>query len=230
MKHGTAIQIAQHTPLSLFTNLLFLLALGFGQTATASIIYDFDDGTLQGWALSTDPASTTGVLQLFNIGGNPQGYLGSRKVAAGIGGIFAQAPAEISGDLRIFQGINWDDLTPFPPGARVGATLVVVAGVDGTVITGSWTQPAANTWTSNFLSFSDPTAWVVNSGPGNFHDAISNARALFINLDGAGGFPGSIESGIDNVTFREVPTPGSFFLLVAGLGLLVTQRRRKNTQ
>ncbi len=73
-----------------------ILMLSAGSALCASIISDFDDGTMQGWTAIGDVAGVSNP----GAGGNPDGYL--RMVDQAVGGVcWTIAPAQVHG--------NWHD-------------------------------------------------------------------------------------------------------------------------
>ena len=81
--------------------------------AASTLVSDFDDGTLQGWVMG-DPQGFGFQGTLFNdpSGGNPGGRMVATDTLQGGGGLWALAPSTISGDLSLFEGLQWDEFLP----------------------------------------------------------------------------------------------------------------------
>jgi len=211
--------------------MVIILGIGimsFSGQVSAVISTDFESGTLEGWTKGTPYFSQTfvGELLVSDIG-NPGTSMGTKDTGAG-GGLFAQAPAEYTGDLSQFTGIMWDE---YLPDASIVRTKIYLLGTDNTVyfgITSDQLVVTTSSWEERFIPFDwDSGLWelyISSTGSESFENVISNVEAVFISMDVTTSvFAPGWESRIDNVGL--VPEPVTLSLLaLGGMGLL---RRRR---
>jgi hypothetical protein len=216
-------------------NIIFLFALVINfsfvlHSSTAfgaTVIFDFNDETLQGW---TPKAPFGGVLGVNTGFGNPGGSMFTTDTDSSSGGLFVLAPSILSGDLSIYNGIQWDEYVPERASTTI-ATFIRLLGVDGTIYESDRTIELLSTWNTKFVSFDEPNSWTLATGSGNatFEDVISGVDSLYISLDTSTQSVGGIESWVDNVTVSSVPLPAALYLFGSGLLGLVGIARRKKT-
>ena len=165
------------------------------QAQVSPPLSDFDDGTLQGWS-PVEPFG--GELQISRTGGNPGGFIFAIDSVAGGGGLAVEAPAEFTGDLAPFAGVQWDEfLFPSMPAPILG-TFVVLRGANGTVYETSRDPGPAGIWRTKEALFDDPEAWTLTSGSAPLAEVRQNLASLRISMDvSTGGEPR--ESGVDNI-------------------------------
>jgi hypothetical protein len=165
--------------------------------ASAEIVFDWNDGTTQGWSPVEPFNGTLGVDTSF---GNPAGSLYAIDTLPFGGILIARAPSVLSGDLGICSGIQWDEyklqhFMPYP-------TRVFIHGTDGTVYTTNLPVGPTETWITRFAAFDDQTVWVLYAGSASLSDVIHNVEWLGIDLD-TSDYSGAVESYVDNVRLRS---------------------------
>ena len=181
--------------------------------------YDFESD-LQGWH-PTDLLQFSGNLEHVSTGGNPDGFMQVTDLAGG-GGLFAQAPAELSGDLSGYGGISWDEFV-FNNSANVTSrTAILIIGGDTAYNSGFFDTPTQiEVWTDRFVSF-QTSEWTLESSPSiftgtsPFNDVIKSVDALLISMDTSVSV-GNRESGIDNVRLKAIPEPSFLGLMYCTL-------------
>ena len=201
--------------------LLGILLVGVVSTpaVAAQEVSDFEDGTMQGWAIA-DPLGTgfNGTLILNTSGGNPTGYLSANHTqASGDGTLLVKAPSALfTGDLSS-RSLSWDVLVPRSFNTRtVTPTRVLLEGQDGTIYStkrDALTDFPYGRWFSREIDFTNtlppggldmPWEIVPGTGFASFEDVVTNVEALYIDLN-ARGVPVSplelfsLEAGIDNI-------------------------------
>ncbi len=209
-----------------FLNIFLLLIMT--PSVTFAVLFDFDDGTMQGWS-EGDPfnvGSFGGTLSLINSGGNPDGYLRAFDTrGAGGGSLAVLAPLLISGNLSLFEGLTWDEL--IPSGASF-ATSALIEGADGTFYRSNFGLSTTGVWNQRIVDFTSSADWNLLSGTGAFDFVVSNASAFYLELDVISGINVS-EAGIDNVrTLKSmaVSESASVWLLTIGLLCFVVFKNR----
>jgi hypothetical protein len=215
--------------------ILFLLVLSLGMVPAAHafvLVSDFNDGTLQGW---TAEPPFNGTLTVQNTGGNPGGFaLTTDTVAAG-GGLLARAPAPLTGDLSIYDGLQWDEFVYDNGDTTTVGTSVILQGSDGTQYQSDRTLGPVGSWNTKSISFLSSSDWILKSGTGSasFDDVVSDLNGLFLSLDTSTSGHGNKESGIDNVVLLDRPTTGGVVpepatMSLLGIGILgAFSRKRK---
>jgi hypothetical protein len=212
-----------HRFLSMVVAVVFFL---FAVEAFGSLFsYDWDDGTLQGWAKQAPFGGDLGVQTDF---GNPGGSMFATDTRGG-GVLYARAPGDLSGNQSALIGIYWDEFIPDRRNT-VLAPFIILQGTDGTRYASERFQPpeiVTDVWNSRFEPLDDPSAWtrVANSGNATFATVISDLDTLFISMDTSTQI-GGVESWIDNFRATPIPIPGSIWLLGTCLaGLLAFKRK-----
>jgi hypothetical protein len=193
------------------------------------LISDFDDGTLQGW---TKEPVFNGTLFVDPTGGNPNGFMvATDNVGAG-GPLLAHAPGVLSGDLSIYDGLQWDEFVYNHGTATTIGTSVRLKGSDGTIYESSTTLGPIALWHTKSASFSDSSSWALRSGSASFLDVVNNADSLFLAMDTSILANGSRESGIDNIGLlnkentNAIPEPSTMALVGMGVVSFYLRKRK----
>lgn len=167
-------------------------------------LYDFADGTLQGWS-EGDPfglGGFYGTLDVILAGGNPGPYMRATDTVPGWGSLAAQAPSTISGDLRRFERIIWDELLP---SGAIRSTDILLKGVDGTCYRSDYSivSPLGE-WSERDVLLEAGPGWTLLQGSASLDAVLSNAAALYIELDVVASTVA--EAGVDNVHLVSATT------------------------
>lgn len=196
------------------------LFLASSSLASASLVSDFDDGTVQGWQ-NLDPNGF--IVDNPGVGGNPGGFLRFTDIFSGsVDPSVVRAPAVFSGDFSGFSSIEFD---AYLVAGNVQANAVRIESTDGTIWVYRPDIVAFNTWVHHSAPINDGTGWYLSTltaGNTPFADVKTTVKSVSVTMAGlpALGF----ESGIDNFTI--VPEPASTsFMIVAGAVLLLRRRR-----
>ena len=149
-------------------SILALAALPSLQVHGAVYVYDYDDGTLQGWSEGAPPWNPQfgGNLRAL-MPGNPGYAMVATDHAATGGALLAEAPPVISGDLSSWPGVSWDE---WLPDGAVLRTSVSVLGVDDTVYQGKTLDQGVITeaWREQFIPFDFTSGlWSLRAGTGS---------------------------------------------------------------
>lgn len=201
-----------------------------------AIVWDFDDGTTQGWSSSGFTLDNPGS------GGNPDGFaqLGDTSPGAPSSGL---ANAPLLGALSGYASISWDALLPSNWNILSGIRLVtlVISNNNGTY----YSYMLDTALGQSELALADPGYWQHWEAPlvdspawectgtcsVSFAQVLADNNAqIAFNLEvttRAGRmFDPSIEAGIDNVNL--IPVPAALWLFGSGLlGLVGIARRRQ---
>jgi|GEM_PF-1603238 len=205
----------------------------------AALLFDYEDGTLQGW---TREPFFGGNLFLDPSGGNPGGFMVATDTVGRGGSLLARAPAPLSGDLSGFAGLQWDEFIYNNGSDTVQGTSVVLRGADGTEYRSERPLGPRAVFIPRFVPFGDETKWTLVSGGASLASVVSDTAALFLSLDTSVRATGR-ESGIDNVCLvaergvctaeqpiGRVPEPPGIALVGIGLlGLTLLRGRRVPT-
>jgi len=211
--------------LAVAATILALAALSSPQVHAAVYVYDYDDGTLQGWTEGKPPWNPQflGSLRALEPGNPGHAMVATDHGATG-GALLAQAPAVISGDLSSWPSVSWDE---WLPDGSIIRTSVSVLGPDGTVYQGETPDQgviSTESWQERFIPFDFGSGlWSIRDGTGSasFDEVITNVVGFYIHMDVTPGQ--STEASVDNVIF--LPEPATVSLLALG-GLVALRRRR----
>ena len=181
----------------------------------ASVVSNFDDGTLDGWTASGD-----GSISNPGSGGNPGGFLKATDPATGPN-TWGIAPSKFLGDWSSLNGagfISFDMilLSGGPPTTE--KPNVYISGPGGSAICF-----ADNKITSLWQTFVFPIAesmWEIKGG--SWNTLLTNVTELKVDLEQ---IQGKEVTGIDNVVLSQVPIPGAIWLLSSALIGLICGRR-----
>ena len=211
----------------LLATLIYLSGLPQFAWALPTLSWDWNDGTLQGWTPVPPFGGALGVDASF---GNPGGSMFATDTVFQGGGLIAQAPSTLAGNLSLYQGIAWDEFIPGQGSLTNQSTHVVIAGTDGTVYESDKTLGPIDAWHAKFVSFSDPSVWTLYSGTTSFSNVILSVAALGIQMETSNQGNGNVESWIDNVVANPVsnpvPEPATLVLLCSGLLAFASLKRR----
>lgn len=184
---------------------IFLL---LSNSAGAEPLSDFEDGTAQGWAL--DPSSSPNSFSVV-AAGNPGFALQSFDFEGGPPEIVVNAPSEFTGDLSMFEGIQWDEYFIAP---AVQATSVFLHGSNGTSYrsesasegfpTGAWRTRFSAFVASEWTLCTNPD-FTCLSGTGSFSHVVSDVQRLSINFEVSSSI--GPDSRMDNIQFVEHSVP-----------------------
>lgn len=179
----------------------------------ADFVYDFDDGTLQGFSKR---GVFNGTLTNPGSGGNPGGFLKVEDTQAGGGGLQISAPASFHGNLTAFKGIQWDEYLYVrgAGGSRVvsGTDLIIVGGANNSVYRLASNPPTLlGEWHTRFVEF-DSAVFRLVSGTDTFNEVLESVSDFAFEMDTSSLSSGP-ESGIDNVGLVAVPEPASVVLV-----------------
>ncbi|MFN8112101.1 MAG: thrombospondin type 3 repeat-containing protein [Solirubrobacterales bacterium] len=190
----------------------------------ANVLHTFNSDA-QGWlaALDNSCSSPTGHTPTYHAsGGNPGGYISvtdNESPAPNPGdpdncSAILAGPAAFSGQLRADYGgsISFDVI--HPAGAEQSPTVVFVDSDGNTLVyQGSFSPPAANTWTSNSYPLTTANAYFAVDG-GEFaeataaqvFDVLENLAQIQIGADLSTNSRGDA-TGFDNIQLSEPPSP-----------------------
>ena len=189
-------------------------------SASAAVISDFSDGTLQGWL--PDPGNFQGTLQV--AAGNPNFGMSATDTGPGGIGLLVRAPAQYLGNLTSSQGIRWDEFLFDYGTSNSFATGFIVRGSNGTEYQGGFeTVGVRGIWNNRSLTFTDAD-WTLRSGTSPLSDVLSDVSALLIGLDTSSRTNNVVESIVDNIELlnadpvsNPVPIPSTIWLIFLGL-------------
>jgi hypothetical protein len=202
---------------------ILIVGLSFANQLQASVVvWDFEDGTLQGWEPGLGDYFWGNLF--ITTGGNPGYCMVATDTRAG-GSLLAKAPIDSQTDLSIYGGISWDEWVPNRGSQTTVRTQIFLEGSDGTLYGEIYTPstiPLAQ-WYNRFVSF-EPTNWQLSIGNASFETVLENVSALYISMDtSVWSGPSWVESYVDNVYLIPEPTT----ILILGLGGLSLLRRTK---
>ena len=188
-----------------------------------AMLWDFNDGTLQGWALDD---SDTG----FTLA-NPGDHALLTDLSSGMSGGLAIAPLAYPQDLSGFPSISWDALLPDDWNVLTAidpVRLVLSSNTSQYIYTPTLTVDGLSAQAGVWQSWEAPldgTGWELDFGAESFATVLENATGLAFVLEVT--TTTGIEAGIDNV--QLVPVPAAVWLFGSGLlGLVAVARRRQS--
>ncbi len=209
---------------TLWVSAAVLFVFSLTTVAQATVLSDFDDGTLQGWTpyLQIGSAEVT----LVETGGNPGGHVHAVDTLGGGGTFGISAPAAFLGDLSGEGGLDWDERLLTASGLD-HSTFAELVGADGTRYFNRVDPGSVGSWRNRFVAFTE-SEWTLNtaSGSASFADVLSNVVELNIRMDVNSGTIPTLESDVDNIAI--VPEPGSLALLALGLAGMLKRSERRN--
>ncbi len=189
-------------------------------------VFDFDDGTFQGW---TKKGQFLGSLSNPGVNGNPGGFLLAEDEAAGGGGLAVSAPSPFTGNLARFNGIRWDEYVYVrgAGGSRVvrPTNIFIQGGTNGSIY-GLADNPLTQigVWKTRFVGF-DPSSFALVQGIDQFDDVITSVSEVWFELDTSTLASGP-ESGIDNIRLVAVPEPSSILMVGSCLAFALGRHHR----
>lgn len=209
-----------------------LLALST-QSAWANVSEGFDSDAAGWTSVDLQFGAYTGagnpvVLEYLPAGGNPGGYIQAADPSDQ--SYFFQAPAAFLGNLSAYAGgsLSFDTFyTPHDNEWRGDPDIVLSNGTTTLFYLGA-TNPGAD-WTHVSVTLAAGSGWTVGSFNGSAASAADFAAvlpAVSLLRIRAEYYAGVAETtGLDNVVLSAVPEPGTWAMLLAGLGMLGLRRR-----
>ena len=145
---------------------------------------------------------------------------------SGGGALKALAPG-ISGDLTVYNAIQWDEYVPDRGSVTTISTSIRILGADGTVFESDTTLAGVSSWNHCSVSFGNASEWTRLSGVSAFDDVITDVVELYIQMDASLQASGGVESWVDNVMLQPIPAPGALLLGSMGVALAGWLRKRR---
>ncbi len=207
-----------------FVAVAFAITMLVAAQSNASIISNFDDGTLQGWT-----NLKVGGFDVINpgTGGNPGGYLAFIDTLSGAESpALVQAPPQFSGDLSSFTSVEYD---AFVIASAIQANSVLIEGSDGTVWSFRPELKGLEAWESYSIPLDGGNGWFLSGlSQGNtpFSEVIADVSAVYVGM--AVSTDLGFESGIDN--FRLIPEPSTLMALALISAFALRGRSRRLEQ
>jgi hypothetical protein len=210
-------------------SILIALLLLTARPALAMVVWDFEDGTTQGWSLNGSGFTLT----------NPGSFAQLTDTSSGVDGGLAFAP--LLGDLSGYASISWDALLPenwnfFLALYDHPVTLLLTSNTADYVYTPSGIGEA-DKWQSWQAPLVDGPGWKCTDNctgaPDLFAQVLAdNSVQIAFDLEvtnRGSSFSHNLEAGLDNVKLNPIPVPPAVWLFGSGLlGLIGVARRRKS--
>lgn len=198
---------------------------------SATIVSDFDAGSLEGW--SKGPGYN-GSLFVDTATGNPGGSMAITDAIPAGGGLYAKAPPSYAGDLTAFAGIAWDRFVPDRGGnTRNTGAVVLVGGPQSTAYVYEPALVGLGSWVAEYVPFQSvhwgqlDIAQLGATGADPFETVVQDVHSVYLAGDTSTLASGVLEIRLDNVTLIPVPEPTGLAALSVGVLAVFCRRRER---